>query len=164
VNNILAQSIRPFLRLWDYRTRSTRTELIGFSLLAGFIGTAATLLVDSDFESQRRLVVALTLILLVPGLPLAVRRLHDSGRSGAFLVMGIPIWVTNIHDEVKRLRFGWSAVPGRPWWLDLTVFAASMTLLAFLLWNDDPLPNEYGPNPRYDDSTEAPPTQPAVHS
>jgi uncharacterized membrane protein YhaH (DUF805 family) len=164
VKNILAQSIRPLFRWWDYRTRSTRTELIGFSLIVGIIGTAATLLVDSDFESQRRLAVVLTLILLVPSLPLAVRRLHDSGRSGAFLVMGIPIWVSNIHDEVKRLRFGWSAVPGRPWWLDLMVFAASMTLLAYLLWNDDPLPNEYGTNPRYDDPIKAPPTQPAPYS
>jgi uncharacterized membrane protein YhaH (DUF805 family) len=164
VNNILAQSIRPFLRLWDYRTRSTRTELIGFSLIAVLIGTAATLLVDSDFESQRRLTVALTLILLVPSLPLAVRRLHDSGRSGAFLVMGIPIWVSNVHDEVKRLRYGWSAVPARPWWLDLMVSAATLTLLVYLLWNDDPLPNEYGPNPRYDDPAESPPTQPAPYS
>ena len=164
MNNILAQSIRPFFRWWDYRTRSTRTELIGFSLLCLFIGAGATLLVASDFESQRRLSVALNLILLVPSLPLAVRRLHDSGRSGAFLVLGLPVWISNAHTELTRLRYGWSAVPDRPWWLEITFFAAGMTLLVMLLWNDDPLPNEYGPNPRYDEPSEDIPTQPAARS
>jgi len=59
------------------------------------------------------------LFVLVPGLAVAVRRLHDTGRSGWWLLLGlIPF-------------FGWIA------------------LIVFLATDGQPQPNEYGPSPKY---------------
>ena len=61
---------------------------------------------------------AYSLIMLLPGLAVCIRRLHDTGRSGAFLFIAL--------------------IP----------FAGSIILLVFLCQDSEPGENAYGPNPK----------------
>ena len=58
------------------------------------------------------------LAMLIPSLAVAVRRLHDTGKSGWFLLIGL--------------------IP----------FIGSIILLVFYCMDSQPGPNEYGPNPK----------------
>ncbi|MEU6240850.1 MULTISPECIES: DUF805 domain-containing protein [unclassified Streptomyces] len=60
-----------------------------------------------------------SLALFLPGLGVAVRRLHDTGRSGWFVLIGLIPFI------------GW------------------IILIVFLAQEGRPDPNEYGPNPKY---------------
>ncbi|MEA3061697.1 MAG: hypothetical protein QOJ94_1478 [Sphingomonadales bacterium] len=167
MKSIVSQSIRPFRRWRDYRTRSTRTELIGFGIVCGLIGVAAqgvAVLAGADAKFDVTLAKVLGLILLVPGLPLAVRRLHDSGRGAVALVMTFPIWASDGYGVATRLRYGRSAATDPPWWLDALFLALVAAVLVMLLWNDDPLPNKYGPNPRDENFIKPQTTQPVARS
>ena len=145
-----AWALLPLRRYAEFGGRSRRTELVAFYLLimlAGFALAFATLWLRSS-----EIVIAagwlLPLALLCPSVALAVRRLHDSGRGGWWLLLAVPgaalgIW-RNFHPE---------AAPGpedRLSLLDMADSAASLVLFVLLMWTDDPEPNRYGPNPRYD--------------
>lgn len=60
-----------------------------------------------------------SLALFLPGLGVAVRRLHDTGRSGWFVLIGLIPFI------------GW------------------IILIVFLAQEGRPEPNEHGPNPKY---------------
>jgi uncharacterized membrane protein YhaH (DUF805 family) len=138
---------RP-LRQWrDYGGRATRSELIAFSILAQFLGhlietglVAATRLDESAWPI--RLAV---LVLLPPLASLSVRRLHDSGRSGWWLLLVLPLVAYEI--------FWGGHSGGTQSWIEhpLLEIGGGLLVLAFwvlLLWEDDPETNRYGPNPR----------------
>ena len=54
---------------------------IGFTMLDGMLGTLT--------ESGGMLSNLYSLAILVPGIAVSVRRLHDTGRSGWFLLLGL---------------------------------------------------------------------------
>lgn len=80
-----------------FEGRSTRTEYWIFFLLNFVFAVAATFLDVFFALYQDSLGIGLlgglyTLVLLVPSLSVAVRRLHDTGRSGWwFLVVFVPL-------------------------------------------------------------------------
>jgi uncharacterized membrane protein YhaH (DUF805 family) len=90
--------LRPWRRAFDFAGRSTRTEywlFVGQAMLLILapiiVGVAAQ---DPGLAAKNQianLYVALfgiaTLACFVPGLAVAVRRLHDQDRSGAFLFL-----------------------------------------------------------------------------
>jgi uncharacterized membrane protein YhaH (DUF805 family) len=80
-----------------------------------------------------------TLAVLLPTLAVAVRRLHDTGRSGWWLLIMLAVAVRRLHD------------PGRSGWWLLTSFVAiigGIVLLVFLVQDSQPAENQYGPNPK----------------
>lgn len=143
-------ALLPLRRYAEFGGRSRRTELVAFYLLIMLVGfplALATLWLRSS-EIAAAAGWLLPLALLCPSVALAVRRLHDSGRSGRWLLLAVPgvalsLW-QNFHPE---------AAPGpedMPSPVDLIDSAASLVLFVLLLWPDDPEPNRYGPNPRFD--------------
>jgi uncharacterized membrane protein YhaH (DUF805 family) len=140
----------PLRRYAEFGGRSRRTELVAFYLMIMLVGVPLTFAMLWLRSSEIAIAAGwlLQLALLCPSAALAVRRLHDSGRSGWWLLLAVPgvalsIW-QNFHPEAVR------GPDDMPSLVDPAASIASLVLLVLLLWNDDPEPNRYGPNPRYD--------------
>ena len=125
-----ADAIRnAFTGYATFSGRSTRAENWWFFLFNGLVLTAASILDGVIFGAGRSvLATLLQLALLIPNIALAVRRSHDIGKSGWWV-----LWQF----------FGWCALllPGLVMWL------------LFRTRQGDRGPNQYGPDPR-DDSQE----------
>ncbi|MCB9496485.1 MAG: DUF805 domain-containing protein [Fibrobacteria bacterium] len=79
----------PLLRCTDFQGRSTRAEFLGFLILLGVASLCAAFLDHGLDVSQ--VLGALFAVLTLPGLAVAIRRLHDSNLPGwALLVLLIP--------------------------------------------------------------------------
>ena len=144
----LGWALLPLRRYAEFGGRSRRTELVAFYLLTMLVGVALAfptfLLRSTEMELAGWL---FTLAVLCPSLALGVRRLHDTGRSGWWMLLIVPgvalsLW-RDFYPETALDPERMEALTGLA---DL----ASFGLLVLLLWNDDPEPNRYGPNPRYD--------------
>lgn len=100
----------------DFSTRSRRMEYWMF-LLVNFV-ISLILSVIGNMIGMRWLSAVYAIFLFVPSLAVSVRRLHDTGRSGWWLLLCfVPI-------------LGWLA------------------LLIFYFLDSQPGDNEYGPNPK----------------
>jgi uncharacterized membrane protein YhaH (DUF805 family) len=107
----------------DFSGRARRSEYWFFflfnvivSVVAGALNNVLSLPTFSG--GQTLLGTIASLALLLPSLSVAVRRLHDTGKSGWFVLLGlIPV-------------VGW------------------IILLVFLVKDSDPAPNAYGPSPK----------------
>jgi uncharacterized membrane protein YhaH (DUF805 family) len=146
----LAWALLPLRRYAEFGGRSRRTELVAFYLLIMLVGAPLSFAVVLLRSSEVAIVAGwlLPVALLCPSVALAVRRLHDTGRSGWWVLLAAPgaavsFW-QNFHPETA------SGPEDMPSLVDLADSAASLVLLVLLLWTDDPEPNRYGPNPRYD--------------
>jgi uncharacterized membrane protein YhaH (DUF805 family) len=101
----------------DFSGRARRAEYWMFVLISTLISIGLSI-VDSILGSGGILEGIYGLAVLLPGIAVAVRRLHDTNRSGWWLLIGlIPI-------------LGWIA------------------LLIFLIQDSDPGDNKYGANPK----------------
>ncbi len=113
-----AAAIRSCLAKYaDFRGRACRAEYWWFTLFDFLIGSAAAV-IDANAD-QTLLAPLLNLALLLPGLAVAARRLHDVGRSGWWLLLGlIPligwlvllIWTIRRGDSTPN-RYGDSPLP-----------------------------------------------------
>jgi uncharacterized membrane protein YhaH (DUF805 family) len=138
----------------DYRGRSRRQEVAAFWLLTIAVGVALALATSQfgDWRDERVERIVYQLVLVLPVAPLVVRRLHDAGYRGWWVLLGLPSVVVNVwRDYVDYLQ------PIRPtsgpWEAAWIVVSAAVSLLALFLLvihEGDPEPNRYGPNPRYD--------------
>lgn len=111
---------------FDFSGRARRTEYWMFSLISALIGIGLAI-VDSTLglpgagEGSGPLNSLYSLAVFIPSLAVSVRRLHDIGRSGWWLLLAlIPI-------------IGW------------------IVLLIFHCTDSDPGKNQYGPNPKVPD-------------
>jgi uncharacterized membrane protein YhaH (DUF805 family) len=110
----------PFRRYADFSGRSRRVEYWRFQLMVLAV-TIAWLAFGLSVNDQLSLAifVLFCLVVFVPPLAVGVRRLHDSGKSGAMLFFGF--------------------IP----------YAGGLILLVLMLLPGSPGENEYGPDPRY---------------
>ena len=117
MNNIVEWYLKPFKKYADFTGRARRKEYWTFVLVNFLIsiilsggGQAGT--------GPQILSSLFSLFVLIPSLAVAVRRLHDIGRSGFWLfILFIPI-------------------------------IGFFVILFFLLQDSEPGSNEYGPNPK----------------
>jgi len=149
---MVAASVLPLKQYAEFGGRSTRTELVGFYLLTTGVALVANLVAGWLGQDTARpwLEAALAAVFLVPQFALSVRRLHDSGRSGWWLLVMVPflaavIWELTFYPPHP---FSLHLQSHLPWWAVTTVFLTMLGLYALLLWPDDPDTNRYGPNPR----------------
>jgi uncharacterized membrane protein YhaH (DUF805 family) len=143
---------QPLAHYADFSGRSRRGDLMFFYLLtwalaslAGWAGVAA------GFEHSGWISLAFTLALLCPWAALAARRLHDTGRSGWWLLLALPVLALNLWDEWRRAGdpFALSVRSSLPTIVTILLALALLVLLGLLFDDDEEGANRYGPNPRY---------------
>jgi uncharacterized membrane protein YhaH (DUF805 family) len=106
-----------FKKYADFSGRARRKEYWYWTLF-NLIIIILLGIVDDWLFAEGALIGLYSLIVLVPGLAVTVRRLHDTGRSGALLLINfIPI-------------------------------VGSIILLFYLVGDSEPGTNKYGPNPK----------------
>lgn len=99
--------------------RARRKEYWMYTLFVGIIYVVLSVLsVATKSSAFSILLIIFWLAILLPSLGVGVRRLHDTGRSGWWLLFGI--------------------VP----------LVGGITLLVFTCLDSEPGPNKYGPNPK----------------
>jgi len=121
--------INPIKQYAEFTGRATRQEfwmwvlwVIGISIVLGIIdGVAGTNIVIAGTPempvNQGILGGAFSLFALIPGISIAVRRLHDTGKSGAW------------------------------WFLNFVCVIGTVVLIVFYATSSSPEDNQYGPNP-----------------
>lgn len=135
----------PFRKYADFTGRATRREFWFFILVYSVAVLAANFF---DALDGTRVVVAarmgaaeltLSILLLLPLLSTSARRLHDSDRSGWWMMLLYLPYV------------GWVAAQNRP---DAVLVVSGAILVGFvalvvlLLLPGSPMENRFGPNPR----------------
>ncbi len=101
----------------EFSGRARRTEYWMF-VLFNLIISAVIGVIDRSVLGSNALGIIYSLAVLIPSLAVSVRRLHDTGRSGWWLLIGlVPI-------------LGW------------------IVLLVFAVQDSQPGANQYGPNPK----------------
>lgn len=115
----------------DFSGRARRTEYWMFTLINAIFAVVAMILdnivgLTTGGQPYGVIYLIYALGMLIPGLAVAVRRLHDVGKSGWFLLIGlIPI-------------------------------VGSIWLIILMLTESTPGDNEYGPNPKNKDEEGVP--------
>ena len=90
-----AQSVSSgFRRYFDFRSRSSRSEYWCWTLFAILVSVAASVLDALSFGGAPVLDTVSSVVLFIPGIAVAARRLHDINRSAwwiliAFTIIGI---------------------------------------------------------------------------
>jgi uncharacterized membrane protein YhaH (DUF805 family) len=92
-----------------------------------------------------------TLVVFIPGLAVTIRRLHDSNRTGWWVVLPGLFYVASILLIVIAVTspdfaIGFGAVGGLSM---LLAGVFGLVLLVFMFLDGTPGPNQYGPNPKY---------------
>ena len=151
-----AEPVRSLLavrRSLDFAGRSSRSELIAYlfasllvSVPVSFV-TGLVLLHDPHWLTMN----ALTVLLALPVPALLVRRLHDSGRSGAWVWLAVLVFAVWLTRTIISLRLGLDArrsFDSWTWLIDWLVIVANLaTVLLALLPGTKGL-NRYGADPR----------------
>ena len=100
----------------EFNGRARRSEYWYF-VLFNFIVSLGLGMVDA-FTGMGFLNYLYSLAVIIPGIAVGVRRLHDTGRSGWWLLVGLIPFI------------GW------------------IVLIVFLVQDSNPYDNQYGPNPK----------------
>lgn len=136
--------IGPLKKYADFGGRASRTEFWGFMLLVTLLTVAAHY---ADGTGGRDVTVALnmgmielsvTLILLLPSITVGVRRLHDSGKSGWWMMLVYLPWLATLAagtDQALLIAASGAFVAGGVAWIVL------------LLLPGEPGENAFGPPP-----------------
>lgn len=149
----------PFRRCFDYSGRSRRMEYWSYALFVfvtmsviGFIETkmgwsrpAAPGASPGDREGGILSSIVM-LALVIPGLAVAVRRLHDSDRAGWWLALpAAPIlfWIVALIGEFNSPDLFKPVV--------VAIVVAPLIVLAFMCLPGTRGPNRFGPDPKGQD-------------
>jgi len=142
-----------FRKYFIFSGRASRSEYWWFVLFS-FLGAMVAGALDSlifgagEYVTGRAgpLGAAFSVLTLIPGISAAWRRMHDTGRSGFYLLCAI--MVTGVAGVVISIFFG-GVEMGTPT-LALAGIVAIVGFLLILWWLTRPsVPgtNDYGPNP-----------------
>ena len=148
---------RVLARYADFSGRSRRTELGDLWLM---LMVLSLLLIPAqaylDFRTKPISDVALFAVTICPVVALFVRRLHDQGRSGWWLVGGLPALATILMDQWRRLTLGWQAYGvDDPIAMEIAAGLSALYVMAMILADGEEGPNRYGPDPRHSEPGEA---------
>ncbi len=136
--------LMPFQRLTDFSGRSRRMEFWLF-WLAALILQVVTSYIDAVTSQpliaggMGSITLAVTLILLAPAATVGIRRLHDIGRSGWWMLLfGLPYlgWLVSVDSGSQSVVAA------------LALLIGTIILLVLLVQPGTPTDNAYGPNPK----------------
>lgn len=146
-------ALRPLRHFADFRGRSSRAELFYFILLCVVLAlplAAVDLLAPPHTSAW--VALGATVLLLCPFLAMCVRRLHDVGWSGWWIMGLIPALGLGYCNRVLQLLNPLVYPPPRlplPWIVETSLGVVALLVTILLLWDDQEAANRYGPNPRY---------------
>ncbi len=146
---------RAILGTFDFRGRSTRTELFTFLFVSQFAGGMAALLIggllsDGDFGVELRIQRGVQLLFWLPFVALFARRLHDQNRTGWWTLLAVAVIPLSILSKGGNLHDLTPADFETQWWHSAVFFVAIIALWAISLWPPSEGANRFGPNPRLD--------------
>ena len=136
--------VMPFQRLTDFSGRSRRTEFWLFWLAALILQTITSYIDTATGQpilvgGMGPLTLVATLILLTPAATVGIRRLHDIGRSGWWMLLfGLPYlgWLVTVETGSQSVIAA------------LALLLGSVILLVLLVQPGSPTDNAFGPNPK----------------
>ena len=157
---------RPILEKYaDFSGRASRAEywwytlalvvtFVVLSVIEGILGIKGMV-----FGVYGPLTCLLWLATIVPGLAVGIRRLHDTNRSGWWILLPIvPYALAIVLGGPAILAGGMGAGLGIAALFLLVGFVCAILLIVFLVMPGTPGENRYGPNP-YGESADAVPAE-----
>jgi uncharacterized membrane protein YhaH (DUF805 family) len=143
---------RPLQKYADFTGRAPRAEYWWYAL-ALIVAVLVLSIIESItglkgmlFGIYGPLTGLLWLATVVPGIAVGVRRLHDTGRSGWWLLLFVPYLVITAM-LAGSMATGNLAAIGSLGLLSLLGLALCVVLLVFMVLPSKPGENRYGPNP-----------------
>jgi len=138
-----------------FRGRARRREFWAFALFSGLFLAVVFILCDVYYSGNIRVRAIFTLIFALPGAAVLVRRLHDTGKSGWYILIsaaGIivpPLLV--IRFNILNLNSSGAYFVIGTFMLVSFVVAAPVVMLSWLCRDSEPEANKYGSNPKEND-------------
>jgi uncharacterized membrane protein YhaH (DUF805 family) len=137
----------------NFRDRASRAEYwwwVLFAVIVGIVAAILDLLLFYGWENGPFAIVT-NLALFFPGLSVTVRRLHDTNRSGWWVLLlfvliiltvagVVAATIANPFNPVSGAGLVYIAVPG------ILTFAYSILIFIWTLLPSNPGNNRYGPN------------------
>ncbi|HEX8193132.1 MAG TPA: DUF805 domain-containing protein [Allosphingosinicella sp.] len=146
----LAKLLLPLRRYADFRGRSTRSEFVAFWLLTMLLGV---LLFPLGYGVAREVAdLTLATVTICPMAALGVRRLHDQGRSGWWLLPGLPAVLWSFWTAIHGVQDPYTLAPKGPAWFQIACLAGVLTVMILMALHPQSGPNRYGLDPREDPS------------
>ena len=144
---------RPIEKYADFSGRAPRAEYWWFYLATIVAYIVATIIdsilgLDGTVGPYGVVVLVLMLALLIPGLAATVRRLHDTNRSGWWILIAIvPYFILGILFGMAFASGSMAAMGGVGLIGGLIAVAGGIALLVFMILPGTPGDNRYGPDP-----------------
>lgn len=147
-------AIQPLYQYFDFKGRATRTEFWGFTLFSWiinfiggfFLGILGALTHLSIFGIISWLI---SLFFIIPGITVSVRRLHDIGYSGWYLILPSALCVLIITGSILlntiNVGLGIGLLSGGL----IGTFMISIYLIVLFCLDSDKDTNKYGPSEKY---------------
>ena len=143
--------------------RARRAEYWWFYLFTILVGLATSIIdaaLDTAFNNEIGIVGTVTSLgLLLPTMAVTARRLHDTGRTGWWMLLPVvPLFATITVAAATAFAtlFSTDAAGGLAVGMSvlllacvLATIAAGVTLLVFLCLDSNPGPNRFGPSPKH---------------
>jgi uncharacterized membrane protein YhaH (DUF805 family) len=148
------QNLEPVLRVLrgtlDFKGRARRTDGIVYYILVTLFVVVLGFVLGPTFELEPAFSVTTTVgtILQLPLIAWLVRRVHDYGLSGLWL-LPFGAWIMTRPPYAYLLGLNVSVVQQNVLYWVVGV-AVVIAFYCALLWAPDDGPNRFGPNPRLD--------------
>ena len=144
----IAWALKPLKRYADFKGRAPRPEYWWF-IAAVVVCSFLAQFVDNIMGTSDVLSAILNLAVLLPSVAVTIRRLHDTDRTGWWLLIYVIPFVVVV---IVAIWLGLGSVPAENVTalfviLGLAMFAAGITLFVFLVLPGTGGPNRYGPDP-----------------
>jgi uncharacterized membrane protein YhaH (DUF805 family) len=141
-------ALRPLERYADFRGRASRAEYWWFylaTIIVGLVAEVADGTVGSDEFGWIGGIVNLALI--VPTIAVTVRRLHDTDRSGWWLVLGLVAIIGLVTIAVAGSFREEAGISPLMIVAGLATIVVAITLFVFMVLPGNEGPNRYGDDP-----------------
>ena len=143
---------RPLQKYADFGGRAPRAEYWWYTL-AVIVAAIVVNMVEAALgmsavaATYGPLSLMLLLGLLVPGLAVTARRLHDTNRSGWWMLIALGPYAVTIALTVMAVGSGSMMALGSAGLVGILALVGALVLLVFMVLPGNPGDNRFGPSP-----------------